>query len=143
MTPSRFAEILEAYGAAPQRWPEAERDAALALVERSAEIRAQLSRAAALDTALDRWTDPPMPHIDARALTAVVTAAPQRRIRLRTPFRFGWPSIAWPNVAGLAAAALAGFLVGWSGLDGTLSSETNYENPDRAAVAAIVEDATW
>ncbi len=52
MKPGRFIRLLDTHGADPARWPEAERAAALALLERSAEMRAAHDAAAALDAAL-------------------------------------------------------------------------------------------
>jgi hypothetical protein len=46
----------------------------------------------------------------------------------------------WPKAAGLAAAALAGFLVGWSGVD---TDYATYDSIDQQIVASVVEDATW
>jgi hypothetical protein len=60
--------------------------------------------------------------------------------RTRRPF-FRFPVFAWPNAAGLAAAALVGFLVGWSGLDADYASQN--DSVDRQIFASVVEDATW
>lgn len=49
----RLAEIVEAFGASPERWPAAERQAAEALVARSAEARALVAQARELDALLD------------------------------------------------------------------------------------------
>src|SRR5262245_47824403 len=54
MTLARFEELLDAYGGRPERWPDAERDAALALLERSDVARARRDAAGALDALLDR-----------------------------------------------------------------------------------------
>ena len=54
MTLERFTAIVEAYGARPERWPEAERAAALGLLERSPEAVAVRTAAARLDGFLDR-----------------------------------------------------------------------------------------
>jgi hypothetical protein len=53
MTLQRFKDLVEAYGAEPARWPEDERIAALELLERSAEARAAMEEAQALDRLLD------------------------------------------------------------------------------------------
>jgi hypothetical protein len=52
LTLERLDEILDAYGAEPSRWPEAELAAALALLERSPEARARRAAAARLDSVL-------------------------------------------------------------------------------------------
>ncbi len=53
MTPERFQALISAYGAEPRRWPEAERDAALAFVERHGEAQAWLDHERGLDAMLD------------------------------------------------------------------------------------------
>jgi hypothetical protein len=141
MTPQRVSELIAAYGAAPEKWPQAERAEALAMLEHTPALRAELTQMAALDATLDRWPCP-APQLDAVALAAHVSAAPRPRVAAHRPL-FRLPSFfAWPNAAGLAAAALAGFLVGWSGLD-TEFGVTQTDSIDRQVVASLVEDATW
>ncbi|HEX2116862.1 MAG TPA: hypothetical protein VHM01_20865 [Alphaproteobacteria bacterium] len=140
MTPRRVAELIAAYGAATERWPQAERAAALAVLERTPALRAEFEQAAVLDAALNRWPCP-APQLDAVALAAHVSAAPRPRAAVRRPF-FKLSSFGWPNAAGLAAAALAGFLVGWSGLDADYSGAQT-DSVDQQVVASVVEDATW
>lgn len=54
LTAARFARILEAYGAEPRRWPEAERAAALAFLDARPELaKPMLEEARALDALLD------------------------------------------------------------------------------------------
>jgi hypothetical protein len=50
----RLRQLLDAYGGNPDRWPQEEREAALALLETSPEARAARDRAADLDAILDR-----------------------------------------------------------------------------------------
>jgi ferric-dicitrate binding protein FerR (iron transport regulator) len=140
MTPQRVSELIAAYGTAPGKWPEAERAAALAMLDRSPALRAELQRMAALDAALDLWPNP-APQLDAVALAAHVSATPRPRAAARRPF-LRFPIFSWPNAAGLAAAALAGFLVGWSGVD-TGYTVTQTDSIDGQIVASLVEDATW
>jgi hypothetical protein len=98
MTLERFAALLDAYGADPERWPDAERDEARALLDRSADARARRDAAAALDALLDRATTVQ----PARGLAERILAdAPRPRVvPLRRPLR---RQIA--AVVGLAAAA--------------------------------------
>src|SRR5258705_10096092 len=49
----RLRAIFDAYGGDPLRWPDAERDAALALLARSADARRLHEEALRLDEALD------------------------------------------------------------------------------------------
>lgn len=139
MTSKRVLELIAAYGAAPEKWPEPERASALAMLDREPSLRIELQKMAALDAALDRWPSP-APALDPVALAAHVSATPRPHIAQRRPF-LRFPVFAWPNTAGLAAAALAGFLVGWAGLDTEYS--TQGDSVDRQIVASVVEDATW
>lgn len=107
MTPERFRELSEIYGAQPQRWPAAEREAARVYMrDHPAEAQAALTDAAALDDMLsDYIVAPPAPALRAR----IVASAPATRGRTWRPTGLWWQS------AGLAslglAAALAGALV--------------------------------
>jgi hypothetical protein len=86
MTLERMSELLDAYGARPERWPDAERDAGAALVAGSRETRARRDAAAALDTLLDRVADvPPSPALARRILAGaprptVVPLSRRRRV---------------------------------------------------------------
>jgi len=74
---ARLEHLLAAYGATPARWPTAERDAALRLLERSAAARALRDEAAELDRLLDAVpSDPPSAALARR----VLAAAPTRRV---------------------------------------------------------------
>jgi hypothetical protein len=53
MTLQRLSDLLAAYGGRVECWPEAERDAARALLERSAAAQAEYEAARRLDAALD------------------------------------------------------------------------------------------
>jgi hypothetical protein len=143
MTHERFKELIAAYGTDPRRWPAAERDDALDLLARMPALQSEIDRMTLVDAALDSWPNPAPLVLDPAALAARVSTTPQRRAaEIQTVRRFRWPAIAWPNAAGLAAAALAGFLVGWSGLDSSLLP-ASAETVDQAVVATIIEDATW
>ncbi len=56
---ARFRTLTETYGAAPEHWPEAERAAARALLERSPEAGGALADAALLDRILATAEPPP------------------------------------------------------------------------------------
>lgn len=101
MTPERFAAILDAYGAEPRRWPEAERPAALAHLHAAPDAVARLEAAADVDDLLGP-SRLPAPSI---ALHRRVIASAQARRAWR---RAGlW----WSGLA-LAGAAAAGALTG-------------------------------
>ncbi len=53
MTQDRIRELIEAYGAAPERWPGRERDLAMVFIATSVEAQDLLKEASALDTALN------------------------------------------------------------------------------------------
>lgn len=99
----RFEQLLDAYGADPRRWPQAERAAAEALLAGSADARARVEAAAELDGLLGLTTTiEPSDLLRQR----VLRAAPKGGAAIS---RFGWFS-----GAGWAAAAAAGVLVGVS-----------------------------
>ncbi len=118
---SRFQTILDAYGAVPDRWPEREREAALALARSSLPAARALNQARTLDVALQEMIAPDLglePEHFAFLQTSIVAAA-----RPRTDNWFQrWlgldltPSQLWPSVAGLALATVLGFAVGIGGL---------------------------
>src|SRR5260221_12279238 len=120
MNIERFHILLDAYGADPARWPQAERGSAEAFARATPGAAALIAAARALDQALDR-VPAAMPELDAVVVAAQASAAPQRRpLRPRRGgFGFG---LAWPNFAGLAAAMVVGFVVGWTGLVGPLDA---------------------
>jgi len=115
----RFRRLIEAYGADPARWPPPERAAALALLATSAQARSALEDVRRLDALLaaDR-----RPAADASLAASVVTRAtaqPQDRAersnRRLEPGGWSLPRL-WPQAAGLLAAALLGFAIGWANL---------------------------
>ena len=124
MNAKRLEQILAAYGAKPERWPEAERDQALALLAQDAHAQRLLREARRLDGLLDSL--PALaPHLDAASLAARLSGRPQERLDSRSPAtarpRWRIPLI-MPNLIGLAAAAAAGFWIGWTS-PGTESSK--------------------
>jgi len=76
MTLERFKSLIEAYGADPARWPEAERSDAVGFVEASADARRILEEAALLDRVIDlASTTPVTPQLQAKIMAAFVEAA--------------------------------------------------------------------
>lgn len=140
MTPDRLRELLAAYGADPSRWPEEERAAALDLVRRTRPSDA-LTREAVLDHALDAWKEPSLPKLDPLRVTAKITALPQRAPRRTGAF----VAVTWSKIGGLAAAAaVSGFLVGWSGIgEELLPGPAAAASSDAVAIVAVMEDAAW
>jgi hypothetical protein len=98
MTPERFEAMVAAYGAEPLRWPEEERQAALAFARTERGVAA-LATERRLDALLDRAEAPRA----SRELVARVSGTPWRQ-------RASWGA----QAATLAAAALLGLYVGWA-----------------------------
>ena len=71
-TVEALADLLDRHGSDPERWPEAHRAPALALVQTHAEARSLLDEAQALDAALDALPTPAMPsRLPQRVLDAL------------------------------------------------------------------------
>jgi hypothetical protein len=105
MTHERFEALAEAYGGEVPRWPAEARDAAaLLMAAEPGFTQGVLARAGALDAALDAWRPAPA---SASLIDRIIAAAPS----LRRPRWLGWLSPAALG-AGLAAAGVAGVLVG-------------------------------
>ena len=67
-----LADLLDRHGGDPERWPEAQRAPALALVQTNPEAGRLLDEARALDAALDALPTPAMPpHLPRRVLDAL------------------------------------------------------------------------
>ncbi len=138
----RLQSLIDAYGAEPARWPADERAAALLLLANSAEARAYAQDAGVLDALLDRAPLRPTVTVDPAALAARITRAPNRRAAARATwsrrpvFGFGWP-----NLAALAAAAIVGFVVGWSDLSGTATN--GRDSIDAVASLSAADDSVW
>jgi hypothetical protein len=106
MNETRLLELIDAYGADPERWPAGERPAALALLARSAAARTALAEASALDHLLDAAPAPVAPTADLAA--RVLARAPRAAVRVRRPLR-RFVATALP------VAAAAGFLLWMAG----------------------------
>lgn len=106
MTPERLSRILAVYGANPDRWPAAERDAALRLLESDPAALRLMREEQRLDTLLSRH-DVPAPHaaLVGRALAGFKPPSGLSVLR-------SW----WTRFA-LAGAALAGVAAGVLTLD--------------------------
>jgi hypothetical protein len=109
MTPARFARLLDTHGPHPERWP-ADPSALLAA---SAEARALLEAAHALDARLDDGLGQPAPEAVARLRLAVarqiarspLPAPPGPWPRLRALLRPAAPA-GWGALAAMATCAL-------------------------------------
>lgn len=83
----RLQEVLEAYGASPDRWPEEERAPLAQLIDASAEARALHERAVRLDQVLDAAgpIDAPSPDLVARILDDAPRSTEPSAIRRWAP----------------------------------------------------------
>lgn len=105
MNEERFEHLLEAYGTGWSAWPEAERDAARALLNDSSRLQAMWAEA----DALTRLLDAVRPPVASSALReAVIASAAGAGLRARRPKQM-W---AWLSGAGVAATAFAGAAFG-------------------------------
>jgi hypothetical protein len=127
MNVKRLEQILAAYGAKSERWPETERKDMMALLSQDEHARRLLQDARQLDRLLDSLPVTES-QIDPASLAARLSERPQEtaNIRVMTPSRSRWRlPIIMPNLIGLAAAAVAGFWIGWSdpGRDSVATSD--------------------
>ncbi|MBX3504940.1 MAG: hypothetical protein KF895_05635 [Parvibaculum sp.] len=153
ITLERFSAIVEAYGASPARWPEAERGAAEAFAASSAEARSLLAVAGALDAALAAApVEAPSAALVARLMAArprAAGAAPAAKPRsafrelIDTIWPYGSPAL--PTGA-LAASIMLGIAVGSvseiSVLNEGLTAAEETEADDRLISLALA-DVAW
>ena len=105
VTTERFEALAEAYGGDVARWPEAEREAAAALMAARPEwVRDILGRADQLDGALAAFSPP---RAASGLMDRIIATAPAPRAR-----RWGGWLAPIGMGAGLAAACAAGVLLG-------------------------------
>lgn len=147
MALDRLQSLIDAYGADPERWPTDERAAALLLVASSAEAREYLRSAERLDALLDQAPLRPVVTIDPAAMAARITRTPARQPVVR-PSRgiSSWLGFGWPNLAALAAAAIVGFMIGWTDLNSTMASTTSNASRDvldAMAPVSVMDDSVW
>jgi hypothetical protein len=82
-TLARFEQLVEAYGGEPERWPSAEREAALLLLQRDPQARALQTAALRLDAQLaEVFITEPSAQLRARVLEVPIKHA---REHARTP----------------------------------------------------------
>jgi hypothetical protein len=142
MTLARLRTLLSAYGADPVRWPEDERDAARALIAESADARAAYRQARDFDALLDKAPLQATPNVEATVLASrIAGSAVPRRIASATGLNAlaaRW-SFGWPNFAALAAAGIAGFVVGWMDLGPGPSLAAEFDADIPALIAPIID----
>jgi len=139
----RFAAMLDAYGAAPERWPAHERGAAESLLASNAEAQALHQKADAMDRTIDRFAVAPAGMALADAIARHALATPQER-----PFSIaswltdvlGGPPL-WPRLAGFAAALVVGLGIGFTDLGLGLTQADARENGEITLFDNSIDDA--
>jgi hypothetical protein len=132
---SRLAELLDAYGANPERWPQHERGLAVSLLQSDPRAVELQQAALLLDQQLEQFeVSEPSAQLQARVLEIPIRQQRARRARFALP---GW---------GIAALALVPCALGF--LSGALSSETSDPDEGWTEVASMtllgdVSDEAW
>ncbi|MBA4693837.1 MAG: hypothetical protein H2070_04125 [Congregibacter sp.] len=111
----RAKDILDAYGAIPDRWPEAEREAMLMLLTQSTDLRAQRNTAASLDSLLDLWDAQPQLHPFSLPESLPPQASPERQWWLSFIDDLLSPLVGWQRLAFAATPIMIGFFWGLQG----------------------------
>ncbi|HEY1837816.1 MAG TPA: hypothetical protein VGG36_09180 [Rhizomicrobium sp.] len=116
MTPTRLAAVLNAYGASPERWPEAERASATALISSNPHLQAEADRARELDAVLDTAPMVTVPaELYGRILAGFdrIAAQPSVRRFLNRIANVVWPDAPlWQPSTALAMSLVAGLVLG-------------------------------
>ncbi|MDQ2106617.1 hypothetical protein [Azospirillum isscasi] len=118
MTLKEFKRFADLYGGDIDRWPATDGVDALTLLENSAEARAVLADAAALDALLDRAAPKVGEDSVQRVLSGIAAAldAPAERAP-PAPWTLSAPPMRfWPTAGFLAAMGMAGFLAAVQGV---------------------------
>jgi hypothetical protein len=118
MTRQQFEHLLDTYGADLQRWPEAHRQAARALVAQDDAARAALDAAARLDALLDHFA-PPAPSDAAARVAAALSALPPQGAPpgwWAALAELWWELRAVPRIPSIVAVLLCGLVVGFASL---------------------------
>lgn len=142
MTLDRLKELLDAYGADPDRWPLEERLAMLDLLARSDAAKDLAAQAAGLDTLLDRA---PL-AVPSAATVEALSSRIMRRLPARMAERVAAPlrvAFGWPNWLALAAATVAGLVIGWASLGVGPGLAAGPELADVLASPAVLENRLW
>ena len=161
MTPERFAEIVGAYGSRPDRWPQAERDAALAFMERNPDAIGELrAEASLLDGLLDSSVVAPASRelreailraASMRQAAPALKAAPSRTIGRSKPTLWQRAGFWGAGIVGIGlAGALAGAMtlavvvpmIGQAYDEGDAHNLTAFNDPLQAVDGQTVDEQT-
>lgn len=143
MTPDRFATLIDAYGASPERWPAPERQAALAYLQATPAAQTLVAEAGRLDALLDRLETPAI-AIDLARITAVAQE-PSVHVLAFKPKQRSLPQQArhWMRAGALAAAGICGLVVGMENFSDQAVRSANASTALELYDAGQVEDITW
>ena len=140
----RFRMLVDAYGATPERWPDDERDGALALLATSTEAQALRHEAGRLDSALDQIPElAPSPALMARILAESETPKRSKHRWFDMLVETVWPGARlWQPLGAFASAAALGLLLGLSQIaEGPVGANDAFTGVDLDAFAfADVDD---
>lgn len=139
MTLARVTALIDAYGGDPARWPDDERDAALALCDTNADAARLRDEARALDRVLAK-----APDFEATpALAARVAEIPARAARDAAP---AWSTRrAWAALLAGVTFCVLGIAAGTYVEDDATSVQTASETVNEAATDAndTSDDGAW
>lgn len=145
MTPDRFATLIDAYGASPERWPAPERQAALAYLQATPAARTLVAEAERLDGLLDRMEMPAI-SIDLARITAVAQeSARESTVVAFKPKPRAWPQQMrqWARAGALAAAGICGLVIGMESFSDNAIRSANAGTALELYDAGQVEDVAW
>ncbi len=137
MTIERLRAVIDSYGTSAVRWPEAEREAAAALLAESAAARALVTEAATLDEMLDAV---PAVAPTGAMRAAILAAAPRAGSRQDN----GWRAVigelgGWRLAGAVLAASLVLGIVSGGWLSTGLTTESS---PDLLQLALLDDSVT-
>jgi hypothetical protein len=112
---TRAEEILNAYGAEPERWPEDERGDLLQLLAESPELQALRKSASQLDDLLDEWQPEVINHTDISVGSLPAQTQPKQHWTDQLAAIFLPGLLGWRQAALAAAPLTLGFIWGLSG----------------------------
>ena len=128
----RLADLLDTYGPDPARFPEAEREAAAALIASDPSARALLLQATALANALDALPAP----VPSATLQRAVAEIPLRAVRTRGAAGL----FAWLPFRSASSAALSAVLIVLLGVLSGVWSESSRGSTDTTSSVAAADD---
>lgn len=112
---TRAEEILNAYGAEPERWPEDERGDLLQLLAQSPELQALRETASQLDDLLDEWQPEVINHTDILVESLPAQTQPKQHWAEQLAAIFLSGLLGWRQAVLAAAPLTLGFIWGLSG----------------------------